>query len=127
MSERNGIFLQPGEGRHYPMGRIAARFKADGDETTGAYSISEWWLEPHTKGPGAHDHPEDDAFFVKPCQRAAFRIGQVQCLGQFRSAQSGRDIGEKGIKAFACDGRQESHVFGAVRFRLHDGARLGIQ
>ena len=24
----------------------------------------EWWLEPHTKGPGAHSHPEDDVFYV---------------------------------------------------------------
>jgi len=31
---------------------------------TNQYSISEWWLEPHTKGPGAHAHPEDDIFFV---------------------------------------------------------------
>ena len=46
------------------MGRIQAVFKADGDETAGGYSISEWWLEPHTKGPGAHSHPEDDVFYV---------------------------------------------------------------
>jgi mannose-6-phosphate isomerase-like protein (cupin superfamily) len=46
------------------MGRIAALFKADGKETRGAYSISEWWLEPHTEGPGAHAHAEDDVFFV---------------------------------------------------------------
>ena len=46
------------------MGRISAVFKADGEETAGRYSISEWWLEPHTQGPGAHSHPEDDVFFV---------------------------------------------------------------
>ncbi|MCU1377829.1 MAG: Cupin domain protein [Acidimicrobiales bacterium] len=46
------------------MGRIRADFKADGDETAGAYSISEWWLEPNTTGPGAHAHPEDDVFYV---------------------------------------------------------------
>jgi quercetin dioxygenase-like cupin family protein len=46
------------------MGRIAAVFKADGAETEGRYSISEWWLEPHTQGPGAHSHPEDDVFYV---------------------------------------------------------------
>ena len=46
------------------MGRISAVFKADGDESGGAYSISEWWLEPHTKGPGPHRHPEDDVFYV---------------------------------------------------------------
>jgi len=61
---RPAIFLAPGAGRAYPMGRIAALFKADGDETRGAYSISEWWLEPHTDGPGAHAHAEDDVFFV---------------------------------------------------------------
>ncbi len=46
------------------MGRISALFKADADETEDRYSISEWWLEPHTKGPGAHSHEEDDVFFV---------------------------------------------------------------
>jgi len=46
------------------MGRISAVFKADGKETGGRYSISEWWLEPHTEGPGAHSHAEDDIFYV---------------------------------------------------------------
>jgi mannose-6-phosphate isomerase-like protein (cupin superfamily) len=46
------------------MGRIAAVFKADGEETQDKYSISEWWLEPNTKGPGAHSHEEDDIFYV---------------------------------------------------------------
>jgi mannose-6-phosphate isomerase-like protein (cupin superfamily) len=46
------------------MGRISAVFKADGRETRGAYSISEWWLESHTQGPGAHSHAEDDVFYV---------------------------------------------------------------
>lgn len=46
------------------MGRISACFKADGDESAASYSISEWWLDPHTQGPGAHAHPEDDVFFV---------------------------------------------------------------
>ena len=46
------------------MGPIGARFLADGDETAGAYSVAEWWLDANTKGPGAHAHPEDDVFFV---------------------------------------------------------------
>ncbi|MEY2934707.1 MAG: hypothetical protein RL033_5456 [Pseudomonadota bacterium] len=58
------IFLPPGGGRQYPMGRIAAAFLADGAETSDRYSISEWWLEPHTQGPGAHSHEEDDIFYV---------------------------------------------------------------
>ena len=61
---RKPIVLKPGGGRAYPMGRISAVFKADGDETKEAYSISEWWLEPHTQGPGPHSHDEDDTFFV---------------------------------------------------------------
>lgn len=61
---RKTLILGPGEGRSYPMGRIAAVFKADGEETQQRYSISEWWLDPHTQGPGAHAHPEDDVFYV---------------------------------------------------------------
>ena len=61
---REAVILGPGEGRSYPMGRISAVFKADGAETEARYSISEWWLEPNTRGPGAHAHPEDDIFYV---------------------------------------------------------------
>jgi mannose-6-phosphate isomerase-like protein (cupin superfamily) len=61
---REAVILRPGEGRVYPMGRISAIFKADGNETASRYSISEWWLEAHTQGPGPHSHPEDDVFFV---------------------------------------------------------------
>ncbi len=61
---RAPIVVRPGEGRAYTMGPLYAAFKADGDETRGRYSISEWWLEPYTRGPGAHTHEEDDVFFV---------------------------------------------------------------
>ena len=63
-TQRKAIVLPPGGGRSYPVGRISAVFKADGGETAGKYSISEWWLEPHTQGPGAHSHAEDDVFYV---------------------------------------------------------------
>jgi len=46
------------------MGRIAAVFKADESEGESRYSISEWWPDPHTQGPGPHSHPEDDIFYV---------------------------------------------------------------
>lgn len=61
---RTPLVLRPGEGRSYAMGPIQALFKADGGETRERYAISEWWLDPHTAGPGAHAHPEDDVFFV---------------------------------------------------------------
>jgi mannose-6-phosphate isomerase-like protein (cupin superfamily) len=63
-TRRRPVVLGPDEGRTYPMGRLSATFKADAVETEQRYSISEWWLEPHTKGPGAHSHPEDDVFYV---------------------------------------------------------------
>src|SRR5215203_1680471 len=61
---RTPVVLSPGEGRSYGMGRIRAVFKADGSETQAGYSISEWWLEPNTTGPGAHSHDEDDVFYI---------------------------------------------------------------
>jgi mannose-6-phosphate isomerase-like protein (cupin superfamily) len=61
---RKPIYLPPGAGRAYPMGRISSVFKADGVETASRYAISEWWLEPNTKGPGAHSHEDDDVFYV---------------------------------------------------------------
>jgi quercetin dioxygenase-like cupin family protein len=61
---RKPIVLAPNVGREYSMGTMSATFKADGNETANKYSISEWWLEPHSKGPGAHAHPEDDVFYV---------------------------------------------------------------
>ena len=64
VTTRKPVILRPGEGRAYPMGRISAVFKADEAETESRYSVSEWWLEPRTKGPGAHFHPEDDLFYV---------------------------------------------------------------
>jgi len=61
---RRPIVLAPGQGRAYPMGRISAVFKADEGETESRYSVSEWWLEPRTQGPGPHSHPEDDLFHI---------------------------------------------------------------
>lgn len=62
--DRQPLILPPGGGRQYPMGRLTSIFKADGDETGSLYSISEWWLDPNTDGPGAHSHEEDDVFYV---------------------------------------------------------------
>jgi mannose-6-phosphate isomerase-like protein (cupin superfamily) len=60
MPKRKPVVLAPGEGRTYAMGPLDAIFKVDEE----GYSISEWWLEPKTKGPGAHSHEEDDIFYV---------------------------------------------------------------
>ncbi|HXU63946.1 MAG TPA: cupin domain-containing protein [Polyangia bacterium] len=63
-NKRAPVIVPPGEGRVYDLGPIRAVFKADGQETRGRYAISEWWLEPFTRGPGAHTHDEDDVFLV---------------------------------------------------------------
>jgi quercetin dioxygenase-like cupin family protein len=63
-AERKAVVLGPEEGRRYEMGGMSAVFKADGEDTSNRYNVSEWWLEPHTHGPGAHSHEEDDIFYV---------------------------------------------------------------
>ncbi len=60
----NALIIQPDEGRIYEMGRMRAIFKADNAETANRYSISEWWLEPRTRGPGTHSHSDDHLFYV---------------------------------------------------------------
>jgi quercetin dioxygenase-like cupin family protein len=62
--DRRPLIITPDQGRKYNMGRMRAVFFADGDETAARYSISEWWLEPRTPGPGTHSHPEDHIFYV---------------------------------------------------------------
>lgn len=65
-SPRNRVLHIPfGAGRSYQMGGISSVFLADGDETSDAYSISEWWVEAKQPGPGAHSHDvNDDIFYV---------------------------------------------------------------
>lgn len=66
MSARDtNLVVDPGGGRRYAMGSMSALFLADEAETDAEYSISEWWLDPHTGGPGAHSHEaHDDIFYV---------------------------------------------------------------
>ncbi|MEO8306968.1 MAG: cupin domain-containing protein [Pseudomonadota bacterium] len=63
-SARKPLIVRPEQGRKYDMGRMRAVFFADGAETASRYSISEWWLEPRTRGPGTHSHADDHIFYV---------------------------------------------------------------
>ncbi len=59
------LILQPGQGRVYHCGMMTAIFKADENETNERYSVSEWWLEPNSEGPGEHQHEDiDQVFYV---------------------------------------------------------------
>ena len=61
---REVIELPAGGGRRYEMGKLAALFKADEDETGATYSISEWILEPGQNGVGDHSHAANDEIFM---------------------------------------------------------------
>lgn len=64
-SAHDALIIPTGEGRIYHCGTMTAVFKADENETDSKYSVSEWWLEPHSEGPGAHHHEEhDEVFYV---------------------------------------------------------------
>jgi mannose-6-phosphate isomerase-like protein (cupin superfamily) len=71
-NKRAPIVLKPGGGREYAMGQVSAIFKTD----VKGYSISEWWLEPYRKGPGAHHHDEDDVFYVLEGTMSFFIVGK---------------------------------------------------
>ena len=62
-SETDILLLQTGEGRTYECVTMTAVFKTDENETANKYSISEWWLEPNSGGPGAHQHEHNDEVF----------------------------------------------------------------
>lgn len=70
------IILGPDEGRSYELGAMRAVFKADEQETDARYSISEWWLEPHSEGPGPHSHDANDDIFYVIEGTVSFLIGQ---------------------------------------------------
>lgn len=101
------------------MGRIQAVFKADGIETENRYSISEWWLEPMTTGPGAHAHEEDDVFYVLSgtmsfllgddwidAQAGSFVLVPANMTHDFQNRSEGR----AGVLNFSAPGGFEPHM-----------------
>ena len=135
-SPRTPIVLLPGEGRTYGMGRIRAVFKADGTETVGGYSISEWWLEPNTKGPGAHAHEEDDVFYILEgtlsvligdewveAPKGSFVLVPADTTHDFENRGSIR----AGMLNFSCPGNFEQHMPAIVEwFQAHPPGRAGV-
>ncbi|MBU2907497.1 cupin domain-containing protein [Arenibacter algicola] len=73
--ETDTIILNSGEGRTYNCGTMTAIFKADENETANKYSISEWWLEPNSDGPGAHQHEDNDEVFYGLLGTVAVLVG----------------------------------------------------
>ncbi|GGF22483.1 cupin domain-containing protein [Flavobacterium limi] len=74
--QKDVLFLKSGEGRTYSCGTMTAIFKADENETGNKYSISEWWLEPNSKGPGAHQHEDNDEVFYGIEGKTSILVGE---------------------------------------------------
>lgn len=71
------IVLGPDEGRSYAMPVMRAVFKADGAETGDRYCVSEWWVDPHSDGPGAHSHDANDEIFYVIEGTASLLVGDT--------------------------------------------------
>jgi mannose-6-phosphate isomerase-like protein (cupin superfamily) len=133
---RAPVVLSPNAGRVYSMGGITAVFKADGTETAGMYSISEWWLEPQTTGPGAHSHPEDDVFYVlegtmsflmgdkwMDAPKGSFVLAPAGTIHDFENRSNAR----AGVLNFSAPGNFEQHMPAIVDwFKTHPPGKPGI-
>lgn len=71
------IILKAGEGRRYELGRVTALFLADEEETSSAYSVSQWWMEPGFEGVGAHLHEANDEIFQVLEGTAEILVGEA--------------------------------------------------
>lgn len=74
-SSQDVLILSAGQGRTYDCGAMTAIFKADENETNEKYSISEWWIKPHSGGVGAHQHDNNDEVFYVPEGTVSYLIG----------------------------------------------------
>lgn len=74
-ANRRVLHLHPGGGRSYPCGTMQAVFKADGDESGDRYSVSEWWLDPHSAGVDPHVHEANEEIFYVLRGKVTFRVG----------------------------------------------------
>jgi mannose-6-phosphate isomerase-like protein (cupin superfamily) len=69
------IYLPPEGGRAYDAGPMHAIFKADGEETSDRYCVSEWWLEAGQPGSGPHSHDANEEIFFVLEGTMSFRVG----------------------------------------------------
>ncbi len=74
-NKSDSIILKAGQGRIYDCGSMTAIFKADENETDEKYSVSEWWLESNSEGPGAHQHEDNDEVFYGLEGTTSFLVG----------------------------------------------------
>ena len=74
-SHTDSLVLTKGQGRVYHCGPMTAIFKADENETNEKYSVSEWWIEPHSDGPGPHQHENNDEVFYVLEGTTSFLVG----------------------------------------------------
>lgn len=58
------------------MGSMSSVFFADGVETNDRYTVSEWWLDPQSDGPGPHLHENNEEIFYVIEGVMTFLIGE---------------------------------------------------
>ena len=116
---RSGIFLPPGKGRRYSKGGQTGTFKADGKETAGLYSVSEWVFDPHTSGIGAHINEDDHVLYVLEGVLSVFMDGQ------WYRAESGAFILIAGGVRHDFENRESQHVR-FLNFNVPGGFERGI-
>jgi mannose-6-phosphate isomerase-like protein (cupin superfamily) len=123
--DRKPFILPPGGGRTYAMGRISSTFKADSAESAGTYSVSEWWMEPNTKGPGAHAHEDDHVYYVLDGTMSISLEGQWHdcpkgsCIiipGGTKHDFENRSVNRSGILSFNNKAGFETHMPSIVKY-----------
>jgi mannose-6-phosphate isomerase-like protein (cupin superfamily) len=109
------IILKEKEGRVYKMGSMTAIFKADNEETNKKYSVSEWWLDPHSKGSGPHHHEANIEMFYVLEGTASFLVD-----AEWIDAEKGSfiRIPEKTIHDFE---NRTDHLLGLLNFYVPGG------
>jgi len=117
--QRPGIFLAPGEGRRYKKGGQTAIFKADGVETGGVYSVSEWSLEPNTGGLGIHTNPDDHVLYILDGVLTVFLDGK------WHRAEKGAFVLIAGGVTHDFENRETSQV-NFLNFNVPGGFESGI-
>jgi quercetin dioxygenase-like cupin family protein len=134
MVDRRPMMVGPGEGRRYAMGQLQAVFKADCEQTSSRYSVSEWWLEPGTRGPGVHVHDDDHVFYVIT-GRLRFWLGDAWFEGEAGSYAlipagtphdfENRGAATAGFIAFTSPGGFEARMEGIAEALSGEDLRIG--
>lgn len=81
------LFIPPSQGRTHKLGKMTAVFSTDGKEINDECSLTEWWLEPESEEPHAHQHQDKFHLIYVIEGIVSYRID-----GEWRVAEKGTFI-----------------------------------